>query len=144
MFPDVDPQDLLRQIGFNSLVAQARDSLSEAPGTLARVVEHSRSNSIIHTGTALYEARARPALARLTPLVVGDWVHAAPDVHQAWADAQRAAGGPPREIPLYGRPGLAERHRAAPGTAFHTIHRLIPGRKSASGRAEAGVSPAST
>jgi len=84
MVSNVDPRDLLRQIGFNSLVAQARESLSEAPGTLARVVEHSRSNSVIHTGAELHEARPRPALARLTPIVVGDWVLAASDIHGQW------------------------------------------------------------
>ncbi len=84
MFPNVDPRDLLRQIGFNSLVAQARESLSEVPGTLARVVEHSRSNSVIHTGAELHEAHPLPALARQNPIVAGDWVLAASDANGQW------------------------------------------------------------
>jgi ribosome biogenesis GTPase len=89
MFPNVDPQDLLRQIGFNSRVARSCESLSAAPGILARVVEHSRSNSLIHTGAELYEARPRPALARLHVIVVGDWVLAVPDVHGQWWISER-------------------------------------------------------
>jgi ribosome biogenesis GTPase len=84
MFSNVDSDDLLPQIGFNSLVAQARASLSEAPGTLARIVEAARSVSVIHTGAQLHEARPLPALARLNSIVVGDWVLAAPDVHGEW------------------------------------------------------------
>ncbi len=84
MLPNVDPQDLLPQIGFNLLVAQARESLPDATGTLARVVELSRSNSVIHNGVQLHEARQRPALARVNPIVVGDWVLAAPDAHGEW------------------------------------------------------------
>jgi ribosome biogenesis GTPase len=84
MYYNVDTQDLLRQIGFNFLVARAHDSHGDASGTLARVTEHSRSNSVIHTGAALYEARSMPALTRVTPIVVGDWVIAASDAHGEW------------------------------------------------------------
>jgi len=80
----VDSQDLLRQIGFNSLVAEARESLADVPGTLARVIEHSRSNSVIHTGAETFEARSMPALTRVTPIVVGDWVLAASEPRGEW------------------------------------------------------------
>jgi ribosome biogenesis GTPase len=89
MSSKLDPQDLLRQIGFNSLVAQARESLAAsgtfaASGTLARVIGHSRSNSVIHTGAESHEARSMPALTRVAPIVVGDWVLASLDAHGAW------------------------------------------------------------
>ena len=84
MYCNVDSQDLLRQIGFNFLVAQACESLIDVPGTLARVIEHSRSNSVIHTGAESHEARSMPALARVTQIVVGDWVLAAADAHGEW------------------------------------------------------------
>jgi ribosome biogenesis GTPase len=77
-------QDLLRQIGFNFLVAQAWKSFTDMPGTIARVIAHSRSKSVIHTGTEAHEARSMPALTRLTPIVVGDWVLAASDAHGEW------------------------------------------------------------
>jgi ribosome biogenesis GTPase / thiamine phosphate phosphatase len=79
-----DHQDLLRQIGFNSLVEQARQSLGAVPGTLARVIERSRSASLIHDGAESHEARSRPALSRLTPIVVGDWVLVASDTQGEW------------------------------------------------------------
>ena len=81
---NVDPHDLLRQIGFNFLVAQARELVADMPGTLARVIEHSRSNNVIHTGAEAYTARSMPALTRLSPIVVGDWVLAASDDHGEW------------------------------------------------------------
>jgi ribosome biogenesis GTPase len=84
MYYNVDTQDLLRQIGFNYLVARAHASLADVSGTLARVIEHSRSNSVIHTGAASYEARSMPALTRVTSIVVGDWVIAASDAHGEW------------------------------------------------------------
>jgi ribosome biogenesis GTPase len=84
MSPYTDPHNLLQQIGFNSLVAQARESVAEATGTLARVIELSRSNSLIHTGARTYEARSMPALNRAAQIVVGDWVLAAPDANNAW------------------------------------------------------------
>src|SRR5579863_10132259 len=91
MSDNVDPQDLLRQIGFNSLVAQARQSLAELPGTLARVIEHSRSHSVVHTGAEAHEARSLSALTRVTPIVVGDWVLAAADAHGEWWISSRLA-----------------------------------------------------
>jgi len=84
MYYHVDTQDLLRRIGFNFLVARAHQSLADTSGTLARVIEHSRSNSIIHTGSATYEARSKPALTRVTSIIVGDWVIAASDAHGEW------------------------------------------------------------
>ncbi len=80
----LDTFDLLQQIGFNSLVAQARAACADVPGTLARVIDHSRSKSVIHTGAQVYEARSRPALARSAQVVVGDWVLADADTHGAW------------------------------------------------------------
>ena len=71
---NLDHQDLLRRIGFNSLVARAQESLASTPGTLARVVEHSRASSLIHTGVESHGARSMPALARSATIVVGDWV----------------------------------------------------------------------
>lgn len=84
MSSNVDHQDLLRRIGFNSLVAQARESLAAVPGALARVVEHHGSHSIIHTGADSHEARSMPALSRLSQIVVGDWVLATADAHAEW------------------------------------------------------------
>jgi ribosome biogenesis GTPase / thiamine phosphate phosphatase len=71
---DLDHRDLLRRIGFNSLVEQARQSLDSVPGTLARVIERARSMSVIHNGAETHEARSMPALSRLSAIVVGDWV----------------------------------------------------------------------
>jgi ribosome biogenesis GTPase len=84
MSHDLDHQDLRRRIGFNSLVARARESVASTPGTLARVIEHSRAISVIHTGLESHEARSTPALARLTPIVVGDWVLVASDTQGEW------------------------------------------------------------
>jgi ribosome biogenesis GTPase len=84
MYYPVDTRDLLRQIGFNRLVARAYESVAMAPGTLARVTEHSRSNSVIHSGAAVHAARSLPALIRVAPLVVGDWVIAAADAQGDW------------------------------------------------------------
>jgi ribosome biogenesis GTPase / thiamine phosphate phosphatase len=81
---NLDHQDLLRRIGFNSSVAQARGSLDSTPGTLARVVEHSRTSSVIHTGEESHAARSLPALSRLSPIVVGDWVIAVSDFNGEW------------------------------------------------------------
>jgi ribosome biogenesis GTPase / thiamine phosphate phosphatase len=81
---NLDHQDLLRRIGFNSLVEQARESLASVPGTLARVIERSRSTSVIHDGAESHEARLTPALSRLTPIVVGDWVLVASDAQGEW------------------------------------------------------------
>jgi ribosome biogenesis GTPase / thiamine phosphate phosphatase len=86
-----DHLDLLRRIGFNSLVAQAWQSLAEAPGTLARVVEHHGSNSIIHTGAESHEARTIPALGRVSSPVVGDWILATKDAHADWWINERLA-----------------------------------------------------
>jgi ribosome biogenesis GTPase / thiamine phosphate phosphatase len=81
---NLDHRDLLRQIGFNSLVGRARESLASVPGTLARVIERSRSTSVIHDGAESHEARSMPALSRLTPIVVGDWVLVACDTQGEW------------------------------------------------------------
>jgi ribosome biogenesis GTPase / thiamine phosphate phosphatase len=80
----VETHDLLPRIGFNHLVALARELHADAGGTLVRVVEHSRSNSIIHTGAQSFHARAMPALTRAAPIVVGDWVLASCDAHDEW------------------------------------------------------------
>jgi ribosome biogenesis GTPase len=77
-------QDLLPRIGFNILVAQARESTVDAAATLARVIEHSRSCSVIHTGAEARQARSMPALTGVTQIVVGDWVLAASDAHGEW------------------------------------------------------------
>src|SRR3984885_2684807 len=71
---NLDHQDLLRRIGFNSLVARAQESLASTAGTLARVVEHSRASSLIHTGVESHGARSMPGRARRATIVVGDWV----------------------------------------------------------------------
>ena len=80
----LDPYGLLAQIGFNSLVAQARESLADVPGILARVIHLSRSSSVIHTGAESYEARVMPPLSRTAPTVVGDWVLATSDANGDW------------------------------------------------------------
>jgi ribosome biogenesis GTPase / thiamine phosphate phosphatase len=80
----LDPYGLLAQIGFNSLVAQARESLADVQGILARVINLSRSNSVIHTGAETYEARVMPPLARIASIVVGDWVLATSDANGDW------------------------------------------------------------
>lgn len=80
----IDTQDLLQQIGFNFLVARAHESLAGPAGTLARVIEQSRSNIVIHTGTKSLAARTTPALTRLTSIVVGDWVIATCDALGGW------------------------------------------------------------
>jgi ribosome biogenesis GTPase len=81
---NLDHQDLLRRIGFNSLVARARESRASTPGTLARVVEHSRATSLIHTGVESHVARSLPALSRLESIVVGDWVIAVCGTNGEW------------------------------------------------------------
>ena len=116
MYYNVDTQDLLRQIGFNFLVARAHDSHGDASGTLARVTEHSRSNSVIHTGAALYEARSMPALTRVPPIVVGDWVNDVPMFQVAGRsfvmgsapDAVRAAASDVLASPAGAGGGIAE------------------------------------
>jgi ribosome biogenesis GTPase / thiamine phosphate phosphatase len=86
---NLDHQDLLRRIGFNSLVEQARKSVASVPGTLARVIERSRSTSVIHDGAESHDAHSTPALSRLTPIVVGDWVLAACDTQGEWWISER-------------------------------------------------------
>jgi ribosome biogenesis GTPase / thiamine phosphate phosphatase len=83
MSPNPDLYDL-KQIGFNSMVAQIRESVADAAGTLARVVDQSRSNCVIHTGVELHPARVAPVVARGTQIVVGDWVLATEDAFGAW------------------------------------------------------------
>ena len=80
----LDPYGLLAHIGFNSFVAQARESLADVQGVLARVINISRSNSVIHTGAESYEARVIPPLSRTAPMVVGDWVVATSDANGDW------------------------------------------------------------
>jgi hypothetical protein len=60
MSHDLDHQDLRRRIGFNSLMKQARESLASVPGTLARVIERSRSTSLIHDGAESLRRVRRP------------------------------------------------------------------------------------
>lgn len=74
----------LKPIGFNPLVAQARESVADAPGSLARVVDQSRSHCVIHTGAASHPARVAPAVTRATQIVVGDWVLASMDDFGDW------------------------------------------------------------
>ena len=81
---NLDHQDLLRRIGFNSLVARAQESLASTAGTLARVVEHSRASSLIHTGVESHGARTMPGLARSATIVVGDWVIAVSGSDGEW------------------------------------------------------------
>jgi ribosome biogenesis GTPase / thiamine phosphate phosphatase len=78
----VDRADL-KQIGFNALVAQIRESAADADGILARVVDQSRSSCVIHTGAASHRAHVMPAATR-APMVVGDWVFATVDAFGAW------------------------------------------------------------
>jgi ribosome biogenesis GTPase len=81
---------LLRRIGFNSQVAQAATQLPRTDSdALMRVVEVNRATCKVHDGTAIHEARALPALEREAPIVVGDWVIATRDPHEAlWLDAR--------------------------------------------------------
>jgi ribosome biogenesis GTPase len=90
------------------------------PGTLARVIEHSRSRSVIHTGAESYEARSTPSLARTTPIIVGDWVLA--DAN-ADADGGRGPGPGPGRGRGGGRGGGEWwiRGRLTPYTEFHRI-----------------------
>ena len=75
---------LLRRIGFNSLVAQAAAQLPRNDtDALVRVIEVSRATCKVHDGTAIHEARALPAMERESPIVVGDWVVATRDPHDA-------------------------------------------------------------
>ncbi len=77
---DIDfPVLPLRRIGFNPNVARACAEFTDLAGPLARVVEQHRSGCIVHTGDATRDAQLLPALARTTPLAVGDWVVLAPD-----------------------------------------------------------------
>jgi ribosome biogenesis GTPase / thiamine phosphate phosphatase len=89
MHSHFDRHGLLQQIGFNSLVAQARESLRDMPGTLARVIDLSRSRSVIHTGVESYEARIMPALSRTAQIVVGDWILADSDSNGDWWISRR-------------------------------------------------------
>ena len=116
----VDSQDLLRQIGFNSLVAEARESLADVPGTLARVIEHSRSNSVIHTGAETFEARSMPALTRVTPIVVGDWGSR----HRRFEAPRRVVDQRPSHA-LHGVP--PHRPFGCPTSARHERRQRIPG-----------------
>jgi ribosome biogenesis GTPase / thiamine phosphate phosphatase len=84
MSSNLDPHGLLAQIGFNRLVTQALESLSDVQGVLARVIDVSRSNSVIHTGAESYESRVIPAVARTARIVVGDWVLTTLDANGEW------------------------------------------------------------
>jgi hypothetical protein len=65
MYYNVDPQDLLRQIGFNSRVAQARECLADLPGILARVIEHTRGD--LKKGAITYVKARRPLIPLTEP-----------------------------------------------------------------------------
>jgi ribosome biogenesis GTPase / thiamine phosphate phosphatase len=103
MSSNSNTHDLLRRIGFNSLVARAYAPFIDTTNTLARVVEAKRSRYIIHAGDESHEASALPGASSLPgagvpreadlakPLVVGDWVLAAPDAFGSWWVSQRLA-----------------------------------------------------
>jgi ribosome biogenesis GTPase / thiamine phosphate phosphatase len=81
--------DELPHVGFNPLVAQAHAAMGEAAGTLARVVEHTRGVSVVHTGSRVLDAHTMPALAREHSIGVGDWVLVHEDAHgQCWIAAR--------------------------------------------------------